>query len=368
MASNGSFRKLPSGKWQVRYTDPEGERRTLGTYLTKQSAQEALRRVLVAIDKGVWELSQESNKAFIEGKDLTLAQVAERYRQLGTRGGKPLSSRTLLEYEGYIRRDLARFADRPIRSIRSAHIEDWWIEFGARGTLSLRQKAYSHLTSVTKFAMRKGWIVKDPCDIRGGSQAPRVQNNQIPTSAQVDLLLELAPDEMKALLLIAAGGGFRKGEILELRRKDIHFDQASELYRVELSRAVSWLPGGKVEIGLPKYESARVVYLPDFCNEILRKHLLTLPVDPEALLFAVPGTNNHYPNHKLNRTWDKLRKASGYTGTLHSLRHYAGTHYAMQGATLRETMDKLGHSNIKTAMRYQNNPGREIELARRLSK
>jgi len=368
MPSNGSFRKLPSGKWQVRYTDPDGVRRTLGTYLTKQSGQEALRRVLSDIDKGIWELSRDSNRALIDGKRLTLAEVAERYRKLGTRGGNPLSPRTLAEYEGYIRRDLERFADSPIRSLRADQIEDWWIEFGAKGTLSLRQKAYSHLKSLTKFALKKGWIAKDPSDIRGGTQAPRVKNPVIPTPEQVELIVELAPENLKACFLMASWGGFRKGELLELRRKDIRLDEKTGLYLVNVSRTACWLPKGKVEIRAPKYESGRENYLPEFCSEAIRKHLLRVPLDPEALLFPEPGTNNHYPNHKLNRAWDKLRKASGYSGTLHSLRSFAGTQYAMTSATTREVMDFLGHNNIKTAMRYQKNPGRQVDLIERLGK
>ena len=368
MASNGSFRKLPSGKWQVRYTDPDGLRRTLGTYLTKQSAQEALRRILTDIDKGNWELSQESNRALIDGKTLTLAQVAERYRKLGTRGGNPLSPRTLGEYEGYIARDLSRFADLPIRSLRTEQVEDWWIELGQRGTLSLRQKVYSHLKSLTKFALKKGWILKDPCDIRGGTQAPSVKNPTIPTREQADLILELAPDNLKALIVMASWGGLRKGELLELRRKDFRLDDETGLYSVSASRGVIWLPGGEVEIRAPKYESGREIWLPEICTEIIRKHLHRIPLDPEALLFTEPGTSHHYPNHKLNRSWEKIRKASGYTGTLHTLRSFAGTQYAMANATTREIMDFLGHSNIKTAMRYQKNPGRQVALAKKLGK
>lgn len=368
MASGGSFRKTSSGKWQVRYTDPDGVRRSLGTFLTKQAGQEALRRVLGDIDKGVWELSQESNRALVDGKTLTLAQVADRYRKLGTRGGNPLSPRTLAEYEGYIRRDFARFANRPIRSIRAEEIEDWWIELGNKGTLSLRQKAYSHLKSLTRFALKKGWIPKDPCDIRGGTQAPSVKNPIIPTREQAELILELAPDNLKALFLMASWGGYRKGELLELRRKDIRLDEETGLYRVSANRGVIWLPGGKVEIRVPKWESGRENFLPVFCSEVIRKHLHTVSLDPEALLFPDPGTNNHYPNHKLNRIWSKLRKASGYTGSLHTLRSFAGTEYARTGATLREIMDYLGHNNPKTALRYQKNPGRQVVLAEKLGK
>lgn len=368
MAGTGNIRKLPSGRYQPRYTDPDGKARSLGTYPNKQLANEALRRTLADIDKGVWELSQETNRALIDGKTITLAEVAERYRKLGTRGGNPLSPRTLAEYEGYIRRDLARFANLPIRALKADQIEDWWIELGEKGTLSLRQKVYSHLKSLTKFALKKGWIPKDPCDIRGGTQAPSVKNQIIPTREQAELIVELAPDNLKALFLLASWGGFRKGELLELRRKDIRFDEDSGLYLVNASRGVIWLPKGKVEIRLPKYESGRENPLPEFCNEMIRKHLHSISLDPEALLFPDPETNNHFPNHKLNRAWGKIRKGSGYPGRFHTLRHFAGTEYAMTNATLKEIMDRLGHNNIDTAMRYQKNPGRQVALARKLGK
>ena len=47
----------------------------------------------------------------------------------------------------------------------------------------------------------------------------------------------------------------------------------------------------------------------------------------------------------------------------HALRHYAGTRYAQTGATIRETMARLGHSSTKAAMRYQHAGSRDDELA-----
>ena len=41
-----------------------------------------------------------------------------------------------------------------------------------------------------------------------------------PTSEQVYIMLENAPTSFNAIIALAAYGGLRKGEILELRRKD----------------------------------------------------------------------------------------------------------------------------------------------------
>jgi integrase len=53
---------------------------------------------------------------------------------------------------------------------------------------------------------------------------------------------------------------------------------------------------------------------------------------------------------------------------LHALRHYAGTRYAQAGATVRETMARLGHSSERAAMRYQHAGNRDDELAMRVAR
>jgi integrase len=110
------------------------------------------------------------------------------------------------------------------------------------------------------------------------------------------------------------------------------------------------------------------VGLPGAISEVILSHLKAMgTIDPEALLFPYQNDfNEHYPNHALNRLWEKIRKETGYKGSIHSLRHFAGTSYGMTGATLREIMDRLGHSNTRTAMIYQKNSGRELELVQRL--
>lgn len=52
--------------------------------------------------------------------------------------------------------------------------------------------------------------------------------------------------------------------------------------------------------------------------------------------------------------WETARRKTGLDEVcLHDLRHLAGTLTAQAGATLRETMDRLGHSSPQAAMRYQ---------------
>ena len=362
-----SLRKLSSGKWQARYTDPEGFRRSAGTFQTKASAERALREVLSDIDKGTWELTRERFRSAQEGKKLTLAEVAERYRNLGTRGGRSLSPRTLAEYQRYLSSELAVFANQPIRQITRRKVEDWWIAYGDKRAVN-RQRAYTHLKAVMRYAEENGLIPENPCRIRGAGTAIQPKLEIIPTRQEAEAILEAAPPHLKALYAIAIWGGLRKGELFELRRKDLELLKETGTYIVGVNRGVVWLARGEITIREPKWSSKRRVPLPASVSEIVGKHLSTMgTIDPEALLFpAKPGTNEHYTNHAPNRIWEKIRRETGYRGSFHTLRSFAGTSYAMTGATLREIMDRLGHSNAKTAMRYQKNAGREIELAGRL--
>ena len=53
--SRGSMRRLPSGRWQVRYTAPDGLRRTTGeTYRTKADATRVLALIEAEIVRGAW--------------------------------------------------------------------------------------------------------------------------------------------------------------------------------------------------------------------------------------------------------------------------------------------------------------------------
>ncbi|MCB0905106.1 MAG: site-specific integrase, partial [Actinobacteria bacterium] len=54
-AATGSIRKLPSGRWQVRYTAPDGVRRSAPRpFLTKRDANAWLARTVADISRGQW--------------------------------------------------------------------------------------------------------------------------------------------------------------------------------------------------------------------------------------------------------------------------------------------------------------------------
>lgn len=89
----------------------------------------------------------------------------------------------------------------------------------------------------------------------------------------------------------------------------------------------------------------------------------------EALLWP-NATGGYLHPTTFHRHWKKVREAVGRPDLkFHSLRHYAGTRYSQAGATVKETMARLGHSSTQAAMRYHHADGRrDDELAARLAR
>ena len=94
-------------------------------------------------------------------------------------------------------------------------------------------------------------------------------------------------------------------------------------------------------------------FMPDTLAALVDEHLdQHVSEDPDALLFT-NGLGNPIRASVWTPAWAAARKGAGVDVRLHDLRHLAGTLTAQAGATLRETMDRLGHSSPQAALRYQ---------------
>lgn len=363
----GSIRKLPSGRYQVRFTDPQGIRRTARTtFHTKAAAEFQLTTIRGEIESGTWHIDHTPQAGDLDPKTLTLRDLAAHWRsQQVSSKGLPLSPNTLNEYQRLIERVLAAFADQPIRQITRQHIEQWRAPEIKRAP-NQAVKAYKHLKTLMTWAHKRSWIATNPCDIERGS-AYTPTEPPAPTKEQVQIMLENSTGDFQAILALAAFGGLRKGEIFELRRKDFEIveDQGERWLRVNISRGVIWNQGVQ-EVRRPKTEAGiRSLLLPLAASELLIKYLTRVPINPEALLFA-KADNKHWGEYELNPIWRKVRAVANYPGRFHSLRTFAATEFAKANPTNQELMDRFGHRDIKTAMRYQRSTGRDVELLRRL--
>lgn len=331
-------------------------------------AERELQQVRFSIENGTWTADNTPQAGDLDPNTVTLRELASYWRdQRTTNTGQPLSPTTLDEYARLINNTLTPFADKPIRTITTQQIERWRSPEMKRAP-NQTTKAYKHLKTLLTWAHKRKWIAENPCTIERGTSY-KSSEPPTPTAQQVAIMLDSATEPFDTILAIAAWGGLRKGEILELRRKDVErvTQDGTNLIALNIRRAVIW-DGGNAIVKAPKTsKSTRRVLLPNTASALVESHLRSVSLDPEALLFSdKPGFNEHWGEYKLKPYWAKVCAQAGFKGRFHSLRSFAMTQYAVTGATLQDLMDRAGHSNVNTAMRYQRETGREFELVKKL--
>lgn len=137
-----------------------------------------------------------------------------------------------------------------------------------------------------------------------------------------------------AIVTILAYAGLRITECLNLRKSDICLE-SSEL---------------KVTDG--KGEKARIVIINSKIVSAVREYQKTDSVDSEWLFHNSRGERLNQTT--INRVF-KLCCPKGYNITPHTLRHFYAINAVSSGIfTIPEIANQMGHSSIKTTMRYMN--------------
>ena len=167
----------------------------------------------------------------------------------------------------------------------------------------------------------------------------------------VAAIAEAIDARFRAMVLLAAYGSLRFGELAGLRRARI--DILHRTVRVE-EQAVE-LANATVVFGPPKTDAGRrLVAFPAELVPILEAHLDEyVGTGPDLLVFTSPE------GHPLRRTkfrsrWAAACASAQITGLhFHDLRGSGATWAATAGATVRELMSRLGHTTPDMALRYQ---------------
>ena len=323
------------------------------TFTTKKAAS----RWLARFESGAIEIDALA----IQQSDVRLVDYASEW--IRTRQLRP---RTRELYELQLRLHIEpTLGTARLAKLQPAHVRQWHAQLLA-GHLSAVSvaKVYRLLRAILNTAVDDGYLSRNPCRIEGAG-TERSPERPIPTVDDVARLADALPDHLSVIVWVAALAGLRKGELLGLARR--HIDLARCTIRVE--RALQEIRGEGAVLTEPKTASSiRTVAIPDRLVALLEVHLSAhVAGHPEALLF----TNSHGRPVRASvwrAAWGQATTGAGLEGVrLHDLRHLAGTLTAQAGATLRETMDRLGHSTTGAAMRYQHVAHeRAAEVARRL--
>ena len=338
----GRVRRLPSGRWQARYRGPDGrDHPALSTFATKTDAERWLSLTEADIIKDNW-LNPDAGRILFA--DYAPTWVEERPN---------LRPKTLQLYRGLVRLHLMPILGAyAVVDIAEPVVRRWrktLLDSGV-GPVTVA-KAYRLLKAILNTAVDDGLIRRNPCRIKGAGQEKSPERPVLTLRQVFDLADAFTDRRYRLLILLAVFCGLRWGELAALRRK--HIDVSAGLIRVEA--AVVELTTGALVTGPPKsLAGIRWVTIPPFLLADVVEHLDDFTgAAPESLVFTGPkGAQLRRSN--FTRIWRSALEAAGLVGIhFHDLRHTGNTLAAEAGASLRELMDRMGHSSTRAAYIYQ---------------
>ena len=350
----GSVRQLKSGRWQVRYRDPNtGQLRSAEqTYATKTDAEVALAQIEADITRGAWS---DPDAGKVHFGEYAVAWLKDR----------KLEDRTRERHESVIRLHLLpTFGKRPLSSITTAQVRSWRTECLTQTGEPTVVKAYQIMRAVLNTAVDDELIRRNPCRIKGADRYD-VPERPVLSVAEVFAVADAMIPRYRLLVLLAAFTGLRFGELASLRRRDIDTENGAVIVR----RSQAEMQTGALFDKAPKSAAGvRPVAFPTELLPDVKGHLES---------FAGAGRDGHVfvspRGGQLRRSnfrddWINARTKAGITEALHfhDLRHTGNT-LAASGASLRELMTRMGHSTPRAALIYQHMVnGRDREIADRL--
>lgn len=346
--SFGSIRRLPSGRFQARYTGPDGRsyaaRRSDGralTFETKGDANAWLSLRHSEILRSEW-LPPATPKA----EPITLDRFAEAW--LASRG---IEERTRDHYRQLLRDHICpTFGDVPVTEIAPAAVRTWHADLGRRTGPTARAHAYGLLRTILNTAVADDLIAANACRVRGGGEARRAKRIVPATLAELEALTGAMPEKYRLMVLLGAWVGLRFGELAELRRSDV--DVKSKV--VHVRRGVVRTTAGR-KVKAPKTEAGRrTVAIPPHLMPAVKAHLRAhAAIGRDGLIFPARDGHQLAPSTVYRVFYPARVKAGRPDLRFHDLRHTGAVLAASTGATLAELMARLGHSTPGAAMVYQ---------------
>jgi integrase len=190
--------------------------------------------------------------------------------------GRPLAETTTnlrpntRALHGYLLRRflLPAFADTALADLDLMAVRSWLAALEAeRVSPNTVAKAYRLLARIMDTAVEAGMIMRTPCSVKGAA-TERAPEMRVATVAQVAALAETIDPRFRALVLVAAYAGLRRGELVGLRAKRVDLLHG----RISVAEQATEIDG-QFTWGPPKTEAGRrTVTLPAVAAEALVEH------------------------------------------------------------------------------------------------
>ncbi|MFI7037866.1 tyrosine-type recombinase/integrase [Microbispora rosea] len=341
----GNIRKLPSGRFQIRYPGPDGRIHTGSTtYATKTDADRALTLLEAQMISGEWT---DPDRGKVLLGDYARTWIKER---------PGLRPKTVELYTWLLERHIGPgLGEVPVGKLSTALVRSWRAALINKGvSVSTAAKAYRLLRAVLMTAVEEDKLIsQNPCRIKGADNE-QTPERPILTVAQVfELADRMADRRFRALILLTTFASLRWGEVIALRRSDIDIEARTVRVREQLIE----LDGGDMVLAPPKSRAGkRTVSIPSAIVPALVAHLdqFTGTSEDAFVFLGKRGAFLRGGNFRREAKWTEALKEMGVKGLhFHDLRHTGNTLAAQSGASLSDLKARMGHDSDRAALIYQ---------------
>ncbi|MBL8444087.1 MAG: site-specific integrase [Zoogloeaceae bacterium] len=212
---------------------------------------------------------------------------------------------------------------------------------GGQGTAD---KAVLALRAAYTWAIAQGHLKENPAALIKVAQSGRRDTIIEDSTGYANLFKSITALENEKQIRSAAADSIRFIALTGARRGEV----IGLIWRwVDLKTGKVELPANAHKTG-HKTGRSRIITLPSMACEIIARQPAG---ELDDYVFRAAKGNGPIC---LTKPWELVRSAAGLPDGLglHGLRHSVGSHLAMNGATINEIMEVLGHRQTSTTMRY----------------
>ncbi|AKK11746.1 tyrosine-type recombinase/integrase [Corynebacterium uterequi] len=345
----GNTRQLPSGRWQARYTGPDGKtHKGPHTFPDKLTATGWLAETRRNIDLGVWVPYRANTTPPTVGElgSQWLADVARRLRDSTHRAYQDIITARVLQHP--------LICDTRVDRLTHQQVAAWWSDITSTypDTMHRNKRAYSKLRAIMWTAVDQGYIAHNPVQLQNVGRGYQPAVKQLPDTADLQAIFNHMPHRYRLVAALTLFHGLRLGEALALTVEDVLDENGTIAVSVRGTLARIATPGERTRMVLHPPKTAagyrKVPVLNEFAP-VIREHLAAYR--PTSWLTTTTSGNPVFDT-SYRSVFNRAKARAGITKPLtpHYGRVYIITRLAEAGATPKEIGAILGQSDVSTGV------------------
>jgi len=317
------YQRKPGGNWTLDYRHPKTGKRIQKVDRGCRNQQEAYDALESAVLTALQETRCNHAVKKIRFKDISKIYL-EGYARIEKRSWKTdeVRMKALVDH----------FGDTELREITPAMVRQMVKARRLRGNSESTCNRYlALLKKVLNLAIEEGYLETNPARrVKLFSEQNTIRERILTKEEEIRLLAASAP-HLRSILILALNTGMRRGEILNLKWRNVDFQMDSLVVERTKSKKVRHVP----------------------MNEAVRNELLRLKARSGRNTYVFLNPKTEGPISSVKTAFKAACRRAGIGGfRFHDLRHTFATRCIRAGVDLGTLQSLLGHFSLQVTTRY----------------